>query len=123
MEHGTDRMRLTILLLVAEKIIQHVVVTTAFCFNWRDIRSTVAVPPDMLLVLGAIVAILFAAALWALLNRRPWATILVIGLALFDLLGEFAAQGTLAIQLNVSFLVASALLLLCLLERRGPAAA
>jgi hypothetical protein len=111
-------MGVVILLLVAEKIIQHIVVTAAFASNWQGIRQTVAVSPDVLLVLGGIVALLFAVALWGLIRRQPWALSLVIGLALFDMLGEFAAQGTLAIQLNVSFTVASLLLILGLACRR-----
>ncbi len=118
MEHKSRGwLQVVILILVAEKIVQHVAVTAALAFNWYGIRATVAVPPDALLVLGAIAAVLFALALWGLLTRRAWAVGLVIGLALFDLLGEFVAQGRLAIQLNVSFLVAGTLLILCLVYR------
>ena len=42
-----------------------------------------------------------------------------MALALFDMIGEFVAQGTIGIQLNVSFLVATVLLVLCLLDRRS----
>ena len=94
-------------------------VTAALAVNWQDIRSTVAVPPDALLVLGAIVAVLFGLALWGLIQRRRWAVNLVMALALFDMIGEFVAQGTIGIQLNVSFLVATVLLVLCLLDRRS----
>ncbi len=118
-----DWLRLIITVLVAEKIVQHVAVTAALAFDWYGIRSTVAVPPDALLLLGAIVAVLFAVALWGLVKQRRWAAGLVIGLALFDVLGEFVAQGTVGIQLNVSFLVASTLLILCLAYRRSAAAA
>ncbi len=111
-------LQVVILLLVIEKIIQHIVVTAAFALDWGGIRATVAVPPDVLLVLGAIVAVLFMLALWGLIRRRLWAVNLALALALFDMLGEFAAQGTLGIQLNVSFLVASTLLILCLAYRR-----
>ncbi len=112
--------RILMLVLLAEKIIQHVAVTTAFALNWRDIRSTVAVSPDALMVAGGLVAVAFAAALWALWARRTWAMGLVMALALFDMVGEFVAQGTLAITLNVSFIVATALLLLALFSRRAP---
>ncbi len=118
-----DWLRVAIMVLVAEKIVQHVAVTVAFAFDWYGIRATVAVPPDALLVLGAIVAVLFAVALWGSVKQRRWSAGLVIGLALFDMLGEFAAQGTLGIQLNVSFLVATTLLILCLVYRRRAAAA
>jgi hypothetical protein len=52
--------------VVVEKIIQHSVVTLAMFFNWGDIRSTVAVSPNVLIVLGAIVAVLFSLSLWGI---------------------------------------------------------
>jgi len=39
-------------------------------------------------------------------------------LALFDFIGEFIAQGTLAIDITVSFLVASIILLILIVERK-----
>ncbi len=106
-----------IVLLVIEKIIQHTTVTLAFYFDWGGIRNTVAIPADILMVLGGIVAILFAVALWGVLTRRPWTRGLIMGLAIFDMVGEFVAQGKIDITLNVSFLVAAILFLLCLRYR------
>jgi hypothetical protein len=37
---------------ICEKIIQHILVTIAFYFNWGDIGSTVAVNPGILMILG-----------------------------------------------------------------------
>jgi hypothetical protein len=108
-----------LLILIVEKIVQHVVVTLALYFNWRDTSSTVAVNPAILMVAGAAVAILFALCLWGMLSRKTWALSLLIGLAIFDILGEFIAQGTLAIAINVSFLVAIALLVLAIVCSRG----
>jgi hypothetical protein len=110
--------RYALIALVCEKIIQHVVVTTAFYLNWGDIRSTVAVDPGILMVLGAVVALLFALSLWGMIARRRWAIDLVIGLALFDIVGEFVAQGAISIAITVSFLVATLLLVLALVYRR-----
>jgi hypothetical protein len=101
-----------LLILVAEKIVQHVFVTWAFYVNLSDIRGTVAVSPNVLMGLGAIIAVLFGVSLWGLWRHRPWAAALVLFLALCDLAGEFAAQGKPDITLNVSFLVAFALLIL-----------
>ena len=109
--------RYIMLALLAEKVIQHVFVTAAFFFNWGDIRSTVAVSPTALMIAGAGLAVLFALALWAVAGRRLWATKLVVALALCDIVGEFIAQGTLGIELNVSFVVATTLLVLALLGR------
>ncbi len=103
-----------IVLLVIEKIIQHTAVTLAFYFDWSHIRNTVAVPADILMVLGGIVAILFAIALWGALTSRVWVRGLTMGLAIFDMVGEFVAQGKLDITINVSFLVAAALFVLSL---------
>lgn len=104
--------------LLAEKVVQHLAVTAAFYFNWSDISSTVVVSPMILMVLGGAVAVLYAVAVWALLRGRAWATKLIIGLALFDIIGEMVAQGQIAIDINVSFIVAVALLILALFSRR-----
>jgi len=104
--------------LIIEKIIQHIVVTLAFFTNWRDIASTVAVSPSALMILGAIVALLFMLSLWGMITQKKWAVNLVMGLALFDIVGEFVAQGTLFIVVTVSILVATILLMLGLIRRR-----
>jgi hypothetical protein len=94
------------------------VVTLAFHFNWGAIAATVAVPPGLLMVLGAIVAVLFMISLWAMLKRKTWAVSLVMALAAFDLVGEFVAQARIDIVMTVSFLVAAVLLVLALGYRR-----
>ncbi len=113
-----NRLYYLIILLVIEKIIQHVVVTSAFYFNWKDIASTVAVSPTVLMVAGAMVAALFVIALWGMLTKRSWTLKLIVALALFDIVGEFVAQGMICIVLNVSFIVATLLLILALIYRR-----
>jgi hypothetical protein len=110
--------RYVLLALTVEKIIQHIFVTLAFYFNWGNIDATVAVNPDVLMILGAAVAALFILSLWGLITRKKWAINLVMALALFDIVGEFIAQGTIFIQMNVSFLVATTLLILALIYRR-----
>jgi hypothetical protein len=49
-----------LLILIVEKFIQHIIVSLAFYYDWTGIRSTVAVSPDLLIVLGIILAFLFA---------------------------------------------------------------
>jgi hypothetical protein len=107
-----------LILLVIEKIIQHTFVTLAFYFNWADITSTVAVSPTILMILGALVGVLFALSLWGMIRKKTWAVNLVIALALFDIIGEFVAQGEVCILINVSFIVATLLLILALSYRR-----
>lgn len=106
------------ILLIIEKIIQHIVVTLAFYFNWADIASTVVVSPTTLMILGALVAVLFALGLWGMIKKQMWAINLVIVLALFDIIGEFVAQGRIGILITVSFIVAVILLTLALIYRR-----
>lgn len=107
-----------LLALIVEKIIQHTVVTLAFYFNWQNIASTVAVNPRILMVAGAIIGVLFGLSLWGMVTRHRWALGVTMALALFDLIGEFVAQGKIAITLTVSFVVAAALLVLALVYRR-----
>lgn len=107
--HG---IRIALIILVGEKIIQHALVTIAFYFNWMDIRSTVAVPADILMILGAVVTVLYTLCFWAIMTQKRWSNVLLIGLALFDIVGEFIAQGRLDITINVSILVAFSLLIL-----------
>ncbi len=105
-------------ILTCEKIIQHIAVTLAFYYDWYGIRSQVAVNPNLLLVLGAIVAVMFMISLWGMLRRTKWSPGLLIGLAIFDIVGEFIAQGLLTILITISFLVAVAILTLALIYRR-----
>jgi len=106
-----------ILILVVEKIVQHTLVTLAFKNNLNDIRSMVVVNPDVLMILGAILAILFVVSLFGLLANRLWSLDLLIGLAIADIIGEFIAQGVIAIVITVSLLVAIALLGLVVIYR------
>ena len=107
-----------LVILVSEKIIQHIFVTAAFYFNWGNLTSTVAVNPNILMILGAVIAILFIISLWGLITQQKWAINLIMGLALFDIIGEFVAQGAIIIAITVSFVVATALLISTLFYRR-----
>jgi hypothetical protein len=107
-----------LVLLTIEKFVQHVVVTLAFLVNWKDIASTVVVSSEILMVSGAVVAALFAISLWGLFKKWAWAIDLLLFLAIFDILGEFVAQGTIAISMTISFLIAVVLLILALVYRR-----
>jgi membrane-bound ClpP family serine protease len=110
--------RYLLIALVFEKSIQHIFVTIAFYFNWEDIGSTVVVSPKILMILGVIVAVLFILGLWGIITQKKWAINLIIALALFDIIGEFVAQGKIGIMINVSFIVATILLILSLFYRR-----
>lgn len=114
---ASDWLRVALFLLCVEKVIQHIAVTYAFASDWGGIRASVALPYQIFMVAGAILAPLFALAAWWVMRRDPWARGLIIALALTDIVGEFVAQGKLFVTINVSLLVASALLILALLYR------
>jgi hypothetical protein len=68
-----------------------------------------------------VVAVFFILGLWGMLTQKQWALNLVIGLAWFDIIGEFVAQGRIDIMINVSFLVALIILILSMIYRRQQA--
>ena len=111
--------RYLLIALIFEKSIQHIFVTIAFYFNWEDIGSTVVVSPKILMILGAIVAVLFILGLWGIITQQKWAINLIIALALFDIIGEFVAQGKIGIMITISFIVAVILLILSLFYRQS----
>jgi hypothetical protein len=112
-------LKTSLISLVIEKIIQHTIVSLAFFFDWNAISATVAISPRLLLLLGIIVAACFVVSLWGIVHHSVWAIPLVIALALFDIIGEFAAQGKLGIMITVSFIAAVVLLVLALMWLRN----
>jgi uncharacterized membrane protein (UPF0136 family) len=111
-------LRPALIILALEKVVQHSFVTAAFLLDLGGIRGQVAVSADVLMAVGAIVGLLYAVATWALLVRRSWAANLLIGLAAFDIVGEFVAQGRPDIVCTVSFVVAWFMLGLALVYRK-----
>ena len=103
--------------LSIEKFIQHMFVSYALYVDLMAIRSTVVVDHRLLMVSGFIVGILFLVNIPFLLRRRRNSFRVLFFLALFDFIGEFIAQGTLAIDITVSFLVASIIILILIVER------
>jgi hypothetical protein len=112
--------RVVLLLLLCEKVIQHAAVTIAFAFDLLYLRTSVAADYRWFLFAGAALTILFALCVWGLWRRTPWVGVAIAILAVVDIVGEFLAQGTLLITVNVSFLAAIALLLLVALYRPEP---
>ena len=103
---------LTVLML--EKIVQHTFVSLAFLYDIGGVRSTVAVDYRALMISGAVIAILFAVALPALIQKKRWSLYLVALLAASDIIGEFIAQGTVFVTINISIIVSTILLFLCI---------
>jgi hypothetical protein len=52
------------------------------------------------------------------MNQKPWAINLILVLAMFDIIGEFVAQGKIGIVITLSFIIATLLLILAMLYRR-----
>jgi hypothetical protein len=114
-----SRLRYVLIILLVEKIVQHIFVTVCFAYNFFGIRSTVAVDYNYLLYSGAVVVVLFAIALWSVIKNIRWGLNLVMGLAVFDIVSEFVAMGPVLITINVSFIVAIVLLVLCYWYQRS----
>jgi len=106
------------IVLLGEKVIQHLVVTLAFYINLGGIRSTVVPPWEILMVVGFVLGILYFLALVKRIRWKSWGLPLAGFLAVADIVGEFIAQGTIYIVTTVSFVVAWIVLILVLLEYR-----
>jgi hypothetical protein len=107
-----------LVVLVVEKIVQHTFVSLAFLYDIGGVRSTVAVDYRALMISGAVLAILFAVAIPALIQKKRWSLYLVALLAASDIIGEFIAQETVFVAINISLIVAVILLFLCIFGLR-----
>lgn len=107
-----------LVVLSFEKFIQHMVVTYAFYRDVAEIRQSVVVDYRILMVSGFVAGCLFLINIPFLLRRKRFSFTVLFLLALFDFVGEFVAQGTLAIEITVSFLVASVILLILIFGRK-----
>ena len=118
MKSKVDLPLLILIVLSFEKFIQHMFVSYAFAVDLAGIRATVVVDLRVLLVSGFIVGWLFLINIPFLWQRKRWSFYLLFGLAMFDIVGEFIAQGTLFIDMMVSFIVALAIVLILLAYRK-----
>ena len=94
------------------------VVSYSLYADFGGIRGSVAVDYRILMISGFIVGILFLVNIPYLYQQRRFSFGLLFALALFDFIGEFVAQGTLFIDITVSFIVASAILVVLLVYRK-----
>jgi hypothetical protein len=107
-----------LIVLSIEKVIQHMVVSYAFYVDLGGIRTSVVVDHRILMISGFIVGILFLVNIPYLYQQRRFSFRLLFGLALFDFFGEFAAQGTLLIDITISFVVALAIIIILLISKK-----
>ncbi|MEJ2757195.1 MAG: hypothetical protein P8046_01825 [Anaerolineales bacterium] len=108
-----------LIILSLEKFIQHMIVTNAFMTDLDGIRQLVYLDYRIFMVLGFVVGILFFVSFILLMRRNRLGLNLLLGLALFDFIGEFVAQGTLFITITVSFVVASLIIIVVLIGRKS----
>lgn len=106
-----------LMLLSLEKFIQHMFVTYAFLVDLGGIRQLVSLDYRLFMISGFLVGILFLVSFILLIRRNQLGLNLLLGLALFDFVGEFVAQGTLFIAIPVSFVVASLIIIVLLVTR------
>ncbi len=109
---------MVLIVLSVEKFIQHMFVSYAFAVDLAGIRATVAVDYRLLLVSGFIVGWLFLINIPFLWRQVRGSFYLLFALALFDIVGEFIAQGTLFIDMMLSFMFALAIVLILLAYRK-----
>ena len=107
-----------LIILSFEKFVQHMFVTYAFYVDLDEIRGKVVIDHNLLMISGFIVGILFLVNIPFLYQGKRFSVILLFFLALFDFIGEFVAQGTLAIEIMVSFIVATIILLIIIFKRK-----
>jgi hypothetical protein len=111
--------RIGILLLIFEKLAQHLLTAVFFVVDLPgigrpDIGPTFQLNDVTMAVLNLIVFTLFGISLWGRLRGSQWHKPLLVGLALFDILAEFIFHGFFFI--TVSVIVAVALLVLLQLD-------
>jgi hypothetical protein len=104
------RLEYLLLALAAEKVAQHAVVTQAVLVNASEIRDDVAGDWRLFAVAGAAIGAGFLLSLAGLWRRRVWAPAALFVLGGVDAVGEFVAQGTLAIHVTVSLFMALAIM-------------
>jgi hypothetical protein len=111
--------RIGILLLIFEKLAQHLLTAVFFVVDLPgigrpDIGPTFQLNDVSMAVLNLILLILFGISLLGRLRGSQWHKPLLVGLALFDILAEFIFHGFFFI--TVSVIVAVALLVLLQLD-------
>ena len=113
-----SKSQILLLLLSIEKVVQHLFVTYAFAIDLGDIRASVVIHHTPLMIVGFVVGLLFAVSARLQFKNERRGYLLLLYLALFDFVGEFVAQGTLAIEIVLSIIVATIILLTLFVNRK-----
>lgn len=113
-----SKSQILLLVLSVEKVVQHLFVTYAFAVDLGDIRASVVIHHVPLMVVGFAVGLLFAVSARLQFKNQRSGYVLLLYLALFDFVSEFVAQGTLAIEIVLSIVVATTILLTLFFNRK-----
>jgi uncharacterized membrane protein (UPF0136 family) len=109
---------IVLLVLALEKLAQHMFVTYAFISNLGGIRGDVSLDYRIFMISGFLVGILFLVAFIMMVRHNPVSLRLLFYLSLFDLIGEFVAQGRVFITITVSLLIATAIIVIVYVRRK-----
>ena len=98
--------RVVLIILLVEKIIQHLFTAIAFIHDipgigTPDIGTRFEISNPVMAMNNAILIPFFVAAIWGIARDRRWAKILVILLAAFDIIAEFVFHGFFFITISV----------------------
>ena len=114
--------QIILILLLAEKIIQHALTAIAFFFDIPgvgapDIGARFDLSDPVMGVSNAVLVILFGGAIWGFAADKQWSRTLIFLLAAFDIAAEFVFHGFFFITFSV--LGATILILLLLIYPVG----
>jgi hypothetical protein len=122
MPGGSRLAHLGIVVLICEKVLQHLITAAVLAVDAPSVGSpdlgrAEALGEPTMAVLNTALAILFAFALYGRLRNLAWYGPLLVGLAAFDIVAELVLHD--GVFITVSLVVAVVLLVLLRLETRG----
>jgi len=113
--------RAVLVILLVEKIIQHLFTAIAFIYDipgigTPDIGTRFEISNPVMATNNAALVLLFGAAIWGIARDRRWAIILVFLLATFDIVAEFVFHFFFFITFSV---IVSLVLIIVLMRYRS----
>ncbi len=103
------------IILLAEKVIQHVATVPAFVWDLGGLRVDFAVGYTLLIGANIVLAANYGVALYGAVTKHVWGPLVAIPPALFDIVAEYVFHG-LFTPLTISVIVAAFVVLLALVE-------
>ncbi len=105
-----------LIILLAEKVVQHVATVPVFVWNIGDMRADFAIDYSLLIGANVVLAAIYGAALYEVATKHVWGSLMAIPPALFDIVAEYVLHG-LFTPLTVSVIVAAAIVIVAIAER------